>query len=369
MANMNEEDIPMVNDDDIGDLNEDPPELEEEEDEPMADAKQEKKKKGTYQSRHWVLTAFPEDQEHPEQWIEERKAILSDSEKIRYFIGGIETAPETGTKHIQGYIELATMANKWSMKKMKTFLGDNMLHLEGRRGTRQQARDYCLKEDKNAVQIGKWIKGAGARTDLEQLADSVKEGKSTEWIANEMPGQYIRYYKGIQALKNAINPPKKRDNIQCTCLYGKPGSGKTTRAIEFCEKAARENNARAYWKSMGPWWEGYDGEEIIVFDDFDGTDDWYPYSKLLKLLSKAPDREDIKGSSAPMNATIFLFTSNKHPREWYQGKSYNVNQLAWRFSTPGSSIRKLVIVDDDDDELLTWPKEKVVRVNKERLND
>lgn len=65
-----------------------------------------------------------------------------------------EVGEETNTPHFQGYVE-------WKQKKTftaaKALLGGDKVHLEARRGTQQQAIDYCSKEDTRVD--GPWYHG------------------------------------------------------------------------------------------------------------------------------------------------------------------------------------------------------------------
>ena len=58
--------------------------------------------------------------------------------KVRYYIGGYETA-ETGTLHIQGYVEFK---NQVTLNWLKKNISPD-IHWEERLGNQQQAIDYC----------------------------------------------------------------------------------------------------------------------------------------------------------------------------------------------------------------------------------
>jgi hypothetical protein len=67
---------------------------------------------------------------------------FAESEHVRYAAWQREVR-EKGTPHLQGYIEFAKNV---SMKAVKALVGKGA-HLEERRGTREQAREYCKKEE------------------------------------------------------------------------------------------------------------------------------------------------------------------------------------------------------------------------------
>lgn len=74
---------------------------------------------------------------------------------IRYLCYGIEICPKTQKQHYQGYLELRKPLRMQGVKKL---LDDNTIHLEKRKGTRDQARDYCKKDGK-FYEYGTWTLG------------------------------------------------------------------------------------------------------------------------------------------------------------------------------------------------------------------
>ena len=97
----------------------------------------------------------------------ESDEIAFDPAITRYAVWQKESG-DNGTIHLQGYVEFLKSV---SFKAAKKTIG-NGAHLEDRRGTRDQARDYCRKEETRIAgpwEFGTWISGSGARTDIEQL--------------------------------------------------------------------------------------------------------------------------------------------------------------------------------------------------------
>ena len=98
-----------------------------------------------YNFRDWVFTLNNPDPKT-------MKPIL-DSEKVRYLAYQLEMST-TGTKHLQGYVEFFESENFKDV--LKLFNGRDF-HIEKRRGSREQARDYCIKEESRIR--GPWIVG------------------------------------------------------------------------------------------------------------------------------------------------------------------------------------------------------------------
>lgn len=73
----------------------------------------------------------------------------------------------------------------------------------------------------------------------------------------------------------------------------------------------------AYWKPYGEWWDGYDGHEDVIIDDFYG---WLKWSFLLNLLDRYPLMLPNKGGYCECKIKRIIITSNKSPEEWYPSK-------------------------------------------------
>lgn len=108
--------------------------------------------------------------------------------------------------------------------------------------------------------------------------------------------------------------------------WGESGTGKTYTALKDHPDAyvvIRPN------KDGQVWWDNYDGEETIIFDEFYG---WFPYDMLLRLCDRSPFQGAVKGGFVHIKATTFIFTSNKPWEEWYSEdlRTKTDDFAAWR---------------------------------------
>lgn len=77
-------------------------------------------------------------------------------ESVRRAVVQREKCPETGRLHYQGFLELVSPMR---FNAIKGILRCDSAHLEKRKGTPQQAWDYCTKEDTR--EDGPWEYGEG----------------------------------------------------------------------------------------------------------------------------------------------------------------------------------------------------------------
>lgn len=224
------------------------------------------------------------------------------TEVCEYLIYGKETAPQTGTKHLQGYIEYKNAKLMSTIKKTYP-----KMHLEKRRGSAKQAADYCRKGG-DVTERGK-MSEQGKRTDLERVVEMVEDKKTMAEIAEEEPVTFIKYNRGIAALKGALTKHRSRDDPpNVIWLHGKTGTGKT--------RFPHDNHDSLYIKDGTQWWDGYEQQEAIVIDDFDGK---WPFRDLLRLLDRYEYQGQTKGGYTKINSPWIYITCSYPPETFWNG--------------------------------------------------
>lgn len=242
---------------------------------------------------------------------------------FKYVVYGMEIAPSTGTPHLQGYVEYN---NPVGFKRVKKDLGLRA-HIESRMWPRIKAREYCMKDDLWA-EYGTWDEpmGQGHRSDLDAIVELVRSGATKKQIAQEFPGQYIRYGRGIEKwMFDSLDPPPERD-VEVKVYWGDSGTGKTFTAMH-------EDDERPYsLNSNGNgviWFDGYCGQKTLVIDDYYG---WIRWGEFLKILDRNAYRCQIKGESLWANWSKVIITSNLHPEDWYHN-IHDLEPMMRRFSS------------------------------------
>lgn len=261
-------------------------------------------------ARNYMFTKFIH---HPSHFLEYQKVWSSEGNHLKYLICQLEACPKTNRLHVQGYVEYDKMM---TLKQSKNHLGQDT-HLEKRLGTQEQAIAYCTKLESRVPDflpftIGKKAK-QGERTDLKKSAKLIEEGWSVEDIIRQ-DGNMLRYIKHLKEYKSMIDTPRDRnDEVIVEVIVGEPGTGKTKyvydKEPEIFVLPETNNNTI--------WYDGYKGQEAVLFDDFYGG---IKYSSLLRLLDRYPLQVPVKGGFVQWKPKRVYITSNQQPEKWYKFK-------------------------------------------------
>jgi hypothetical protein len=260
-------------------------------------------------------------------YSEEEFNFLLNHESFKYIIIGKEIS-ESKTPHLQGYFELIKQTRLNTLKKI-----NDRMHIESRKGSQKQAIDYC-KKDGDFYEKGT-LKIQGKRSDLDKLKADLVSGRS---IRDIVQNESISY-QGLKFLQSA-EPyllKNKLVNKKVIWCYGPTGTGKSKFAWDYIE-----DKDDIYYKSPDDkWWDGYDGQKVVVIDDMRGNH--FEFSKLLRMFDIYPYRVEYKGGSRLLTSETIIVTSNRHPSDIYRNVGESINQLLRRieikeFCAPVSQV-------------------------------
>lgn len=213
-----------------------------------------------------------------------------------------EEVGEKGTPHLQGFVNLRC---KQRPKRLEELLGGRAW-ISPARGSDLDNKAYCQKE-RPYLECGE-PQRQGQRSDLRDAVTALDEGMSLCDVARKWPVQYVMFGRGLQSYVTLTSNRQRDWKTEVIILIGPPGCGKSRWAWEF------ESPAK-YYKARGKWWDGYDGHETVVMDDFYG---WLPYDDMLRICDRYPLRVETKGGSTQFLAKHVIVTSNRPPEEWYK---------------------------------------------------
>lgn len=259
---------------------------------------------------------------------------------IKYFVFGEEVG-EGGTPHLQCFV---SFDQRRSLAYCRNLFSERA-HYEIARGSPAQNRTYCTK-DNRFKEFGELPVGRGGRTDLNDCLSDIRKGSSRRFLAEKHVSVFARYPRFIaEAL---LIYGKRRDwKPEVFVYWGETGTGKTRKAFE-------EAGSSAFFHPGGPWFDGYDCEDHVIFDDFGGSE--FKLTYFLKLLDRYPMRVPIKGGFMAWVPKKIWITSNYSPKEWYaNAKDEHVKALFRRFDRV-VRYRRMASVNgpgnDDEDEVV-----------------
>jgi len=235
----------------------------------------------------------------------------------------VEIAPETRRVHIQGYIEFDAPVR---LNHVKTYFGGAKPHLEPARGNWMQNLEYCTKADTRHPGLinplfmpdeetwTKFHQQQGRRNDLEDAVETLRTGKRLAAVADQHPTTFVKYHKGFAALASKLNVargPGYRP-LDVRFYWGPTNTGKSSDVF-----AEFQFDSIFVKECTHKWWDGYEGQQVVLFDDFDGVSSdstkALPITEMLRILDRYPHMVETKGGMVSMCAatTTFIITTNR----------------------------------------------------------
>lgn len=237
------------------------------------------------------------------------------TDDIRFLVYQIERAPTTGALHVQGYVEM------YKPKRVKGLNKWYPAHHEKSGGNAASNIEYCTKEGRIE---GPWQFGApqaqGSRTDL---ASAIETGKNRGIIAviDDHPQVYAKYHNGLEKIVRRYLPKRNFKTI-VEIHYGAARVGKTRQAWD---RFPDLYEAMIPSQGKNSWFDDYAGQEVVLFDEFQGQ---YDFCQLKRLLDRYPMKVEVKNGTTQWAPRRIIITSNRAPNTWYPKTFRNEQQLA-----------------------------------------
>lgn len=301
-----------------------------------------------------------------------------DEKKMLYLCFQREIAPSTGKLHWQVFVQFKDKG--YGTKYCQKYLNCPNCHLDARRGTPQQASDYChynVSYEKKLKGIegyedakdkkGFYVEGSfeefgniencpkmkqGKRNDLIKEIEKINNGSKLEDLD---PVAVIKYSKGLKeliALKEKKDATKKGFSpVEVYVIYGDSEAGKSKKVYE------REGYENVY-KLRKPtsrgaeiYFDKYSGEKVLLLDDFYG---WLPWCFLLELLDGYTLQLNQKHGITYKNWDKVYITSNKPYEMWYNKEGDELDPLKRRINfivhmtNKKGKVREPVRIDENE---------------------
>lgn len=236
----------------------------------------------------------------------------------------------SGTPHIQGYLQLKT---KKKLQALKNVLRAGGYWVACAKGSAQDNHDYIGHTGKHSGKAGLLqgpfefgvsvtASGPGSRSDLDSLAGSIIAGRTVKQLAETHTVSMLKYFGNAQKLVQVLNKKKRSWMTELYIYTGVAGSGKSHSAFEEAKQYISDQGLEEepYYLPVPPrasdplWWQDYNGESVIIIDDFYGTIG-LDYFKV--LIDKYPFKVNLKNGSAEFLGKRVYVTSNQGWRSWW----------------------------------------------------
>jgi len=260
-----------------------------------------------------------------------------------YVVCGREVAPETGMKHLQGYIVMHSLK---SLKQMKMLYNDTV-HWEQAKGNASQNYNYCTKEH-DFVEHGTRPADPGRKKGDEKWERAYELARAG--LPQEDP--HLKY-KGRDLNKKhrmdfLLEQKLERlpHGTRMLWYWGKRGTGKSL--------AAHDEFPDAYLKTCNKWWCGYEMQDVVIIEEFE-LEHKILVHYLKKWLDIYPFQAEVKGSMIKIRPKLIVVTSNYHPSEIWQDLKGHYYPLMRRlrvieFRKNGErNVEEYVPSDDEED--------------------
>lgn len=270
------------------------------------------------QGKNWCFTANNYEDEAVARQLEK----LKKDEDIQWCIMGKETAPTTGTPHIQG----AVVFTKRYRKKQLWKRFDYRFHWEQMFGTPEQSKTYCSKEDKNPYERGIMPEApskSGGKATKEKWDDIRKKAEMGKF--NDIPSKiWIRYHSSLKAIRAEA---LKDDNMEDVTdkdikkhflwLWGPTGTGKSHTARRIAKEIAPDEEP--YMKDLNKWWGNYKCQKVTLIEEADKKRCEHLASFFKKWCDKWSFTAEGKGISYDegIRPNYVIVTSNYEIRECF----------------------------------------------------
>ena len=283
----------------------------------------------TYNLPRRLWAGFKSEDDVPEEL---RPKVMDKT--VKYAVGQLEIG-ETGNWHYQIYAEGTSAKSVSAWQKSLRCPG---AHIESRKGTQEEMREYCMKED-TAVrdrpdvfagfEHGEWVpQEPGKRSDLLEMKRRIDDGATEMDLYEYDFNSMARMSKAFCAYMDAKNRSKHRTWMtKGKWLFGGTGVGKSHLAFT----GFKPDTHYVMEISDKGWWDGYCGQKTVILNDFRGQ---IQYAEMLTLVDKWPKSVPRRGRApSPFLAEDVIVTSSMHPIQVYSNlhEKESIQQLLRRF--------------------------------------
>lgn len=254
------------------------------------------------QQRSWFVTwNNPEKHLDPDQNALE---VIQSLPTLKRAVMGLETAPTTGTKHLQGFVRFSQPQRRWWVEEKLPGVWVERLKNE------KAAEIYAAKE-KLVLDYGSEARPAPPESAFSRALEGdlgpLMEATTASWKFQNLQKLRLAPAYGPTLGKS----PSVRPVPYVIWLYGESGAGKSTFASSLVWEELK-TVASAYALSnpdpkKSTWWDGYTPKDkIVVMDDLRAST--MSSGNFCQAISSLPYRVDSKNVTVDFSPLLVVVT-------------------------------------------------------------
>jgi hypothetical protein len=151
---------------------------------------------------------------------------------------------------------------------------------------------------------------------LTEMVHSKMEGKSSKELFDKYRYDYSKNMKTVDSLIcniKVLGFSEKERKLEVLWVYGEAGTGRSYKAFG--------ENKSVYKKSDGKWWDGYEGEDVVIFNCINNIRE-KEYELWLEWLDKRTLKARVKHGYVSLCFIRAIITSDKTPRQVWDSKKF-----------------------------------------------
>jgi len=269
--------------------------------------------------------------------------LVVNSAKTTYVVWQWERGGETNKLHGQGF---ASFPGRLRLDQILA-LFSHPVHVKPVLKHPEKAIEYCKKQNTNEEgqrirddgrvegtepfehgDPGKIDEQRGKRTDVGQLVEAIDDDLTPAQIRREVPDAASKCQKFVDRMftDRLKARARQREPPDVILYWGPTGVGKTSRAISEVQDMhpGEDPYDFIYFAELTGnqvWFDGYQGEDVIIFDDvgpgwFEKPDRVVRPETMLRWLDRYPIRLNVKCDHSWLCASRIYLTSNLPAEAW-----------------------------------------------------
>lgn len=254
----------------------------------------------------WTLNNYTDEQ------LEDLKSRVLGNSSLTYMLFGREVAPTTGTRHLQG---LTCFKNAKVGTAFAAWMNCEGLYISGKVEQMVAAIAYCKKEgnfhERGVPPMTQAEKGEAGKQAWEGYVAHAKVGN---FEAIE-PKVLVAHFNSFVAIKHHFQSKRhlpNLDQMDFLWFHGPPGTGKSHTALT--------KYPEAYVKANTKWWQGYELEEVVIWQEVhpkSASEDRNLLEELKLLCDLTPLTVEVKNAHARIRPKCVIVTSNYSIQEMW----------------------------------------------------